>query len=157
MNIVRRIMVVALAAASLLAVSCTKNDQTEPQEPQLEVNPHSISGNWELVKWNESALAEGTYVYINFVRNDRTYTMYQNLDSFSDVPHVVTGSYYIDTDVELGAVIRGNYDHDSGDWAHRYIVKSLTATTMIWVAKDNENFVQKFKRVDSIPVAQVED
>ena len=150
-------MVVALAAASLLAVSCTKNDQTEPQEPQLEVNPHSISGNWELVKWNESALAEGTYVYINFVRNDRTYTMYQNLDSFSDVPHVVTGSYYIDTDVELGAVIRGNYDHDSGDWAHRYIVKSLTATTMIWVAKDNENFVQKFKRVDSIPVAQVED
>ena len=62
MNIVRRIMVVALAAASLLAVSCTKNDQTEPQEPQLEVNPHSISGNWELVKWNESALAEGTYV-----------------------------------------------------------------------------------------------
>lgn len=157
MNIVRRIMVVALAAASLLAVSCTKNDQTEPQEPQLEVNPHSISGNWELVKWNESALAEGTYVYINFVRNDRTYTMYQNLDSFSNVPHVITGSYYIDTDVELGAVIRGNYDHDSGDWAHRYVVKSLTASGMVWVAKDDATFIQEFKRVDSIPVAQVED
>lgn len=150
-------MVVALAAASLLAVSCTKNDQTEPQEPQLEVNPHSISGNWELVKWNESALAEGTYVYINFVRNDRTYTMYQNLDSFSNVPHVITGSYYIDTDVELGAVIRGNYDHDSGDWAHRYVVKSLTASGMVWVAKDDATFIQEFKRVDSIPVAQVED
>lgn len=157
MNIVRRIMVVALAAASLLAVSCTKNDQTEPQEPQLEVNPHSISGNWELVKWNESALAEGTYVYINFVRNDRTYTMYQNLDSFSNVPHVITGSYYIDTDVELGAVIRGNYDHDSGDWAHRYVVKSLTASGMVWVAKDDATFIQEFKRVDNIPVAQVED
>ena len=150
-------MVVALAAASLLAVSCTKNDQTEPQEPQLEVNPHSISGNWELVKWNESALAEGTYVYINFVRNDRTYTMYQNLDSFSNVPHVITGSYYIDTDVELGAVIRGNYDHDSGDWAHRYVVKSLTASGMVWVAKDDATFIQEFKRVDNIPVAQVED
>ena len=123
----------------------------------LEVNANNISGKWELVEWNDAELAEGTYVYIELVRNDRTYTMYQNLDSFSDVPHVVTGSYYIDTDVELGAVIRGNYDHDSGDWAHRYIVKSLTATTMIWVAKDNENFVQKFKRVDSIPVAQVED
>ena len=150
-------MVVALAAASLLAVSCTKNDQTEPQEPQLEVNPHSISGNWELVKWNESALAEGTYVYINFVRNDRTYTMYQNLDSFSNVPHVITGSYYIDTDVELGAVIRGSYDHDSGDWAHRYVVKSLTASGMVWVAKDDATFIQEFKRVDNIPVAQVED
>ena len=83
--------------------------------------------------------------------------MYQNLDSFTNVPHVITGSYYIDTDVELGAVIRGNYDHDSGDWAHRYVVKSLTATTMVWVAKDDETFIQEFKRVDSIPVAPVED
>ncbi|MBR5835830.1 MAG: lipocalin family protein [Bacteroidales bacterium] len=157
MNIVRKMMVVALAAVSLLAVSCNKNEQTEPQEPQLEVTAHSISGSWELVKWNESALADGTYVYINFVRNDRTYTMYQNLDSFNNVPHVITGSYYIDTDVELGAVIRGNYDHDSGDWAHRYIVKSLTASTMVWVAKDDETFIQEFKRVDSIPAAQVED
>ena len=142
---------------ALVSVSCEKNATPEPEEPQLEVNANNISGKWELVEWNDAELAEGTYVYIELVRNDRTYTMYQNLDSFSDVPHVVTGSYYIDTDVELGAVIRGNYDHDSGDWAHRYIVKSLTATTMIWVAKDNENFVQKFKRVDSIPVAQVED
>ena len=83
--------------------------------------------------------------------------MYQNLDSFAKVPHVITVSYYIDTDVELGAVIRGNYDHDSGDWAHRYVVKSLTATTMVWVAKDDETFIQEFKRVDSIPVAPVED
>ena len=83
--------------------------------------------------------------------------MYQNLDSFNDVPHVVTGSYYIDTDVELGAVIRGNYDHDSGDWAHRYIVRSLTASKMVWVAKDDATFVQEFERIDSIPVEQLED
>ena len=83
--------------------------------------------------------------------------MYQNLDSFSNVPHVVTGSFYIETDPELGAIIRGNYDHDSGDWAHRYIVKSLTSTEMIWVAKDDETFIQKFQRVDSIPAAPSED
>lgn len=157
MNILKKTFFPLLAALALVSVSCEKNATPEPEEPQLEVNANNISGKWELVEWNDAELAEGTYVYIELVRNDRTYTMYQNLDSFSDVPHVVTGSYYIDTDVELGAVIRGNYDHDSGDWAHRYIVKSLTATTMIWVAKDNENFVQKFKRVDSIPVAQVED
>ena len=157
MNILKKTFFPLLAALALVSVSCEKNATPEPEEPQLEVNANNISGTWELVEWNDAELAEGTYVYIELVRNDRTYTMYQNLDSFSDVPHVVTGSYYIDTDVELGAVIRGNYDHDSGDWAHRYIVKSLTATTMIWVAKDNENFVQKFKRVDSIPVAQVED
>lgn len=157
MNIVRTMMAAAFAAMTLLAASCQKNDFSEPQEPQLEVNANNISGKWELVMWNESALAKGTYVYIDFVRNDRTYTMYQNLDSFSDVPHVVTGSYYIDTDMELGAVIRGNYDHDSGDWAHRYIVKSLTATKMIWVAKDDATFVQEFGRVDTIPVEPEED
>ena len=150
-------MAAAFAAMTLLAVSCDRNDQSEPVEPQLEVNANNISGKWELVQWNESALAEGTYVYIEFVRNDRTYTMYQNLDSFTDVPHIVTGSYYIDTDVELGAVIRGSYDHDSGDWAHRYVVKSLTATKMVWVAKDDATFIQEFERVDSIPVAAQED
>ena len=157
MNILKKTFFPLLAAMALVSVSCEKNEMPEPQEPQLEVNANNISGKWELVEWNEAELAEGTYVYIELVRNDRTYTMYQNLDSFADVPHVVTGSYYIETDVELGAVIRGNYDHDSGDWAHRYVVKSLTATTMIWVAKDNENFVQKFSRVDSIPVAPVKD
>ncbi len=157
MNILKKTFFPLLAALVLTSVSCEKNDMSEPEEPQLEVNANNISGKWELVEWNEAELAEGTYVYIDLVRNDRTYTMYQNLDSFADVPHVVTGSFYIETDVELGAVIRGNYDHDSGDWAHRYVVKSLTATTMVWVAKDDENFVQKFKRVDSIPVAPAED
>ena len=78
--------------------------------------------------------------------------MYQNLDTFKDVPHILTGSYFIETDPEYGAVIRGNYDHDSGDWAHRYIVRNLTENEMTWIAKDDETFVQKFVRVDSIPL-----
>lgn len=155
MNIVKTILAVALAAMTM--VSCDKNDQSEPAEIQLEVNANNISGNWELVKWNESELEDGTYVYINFVRNDKTYTMYQNFDSFSNVPHVVSGSYYIDTDPELGAIIRGNYDHDSGDWAHRYIVKSLTATKMVFVAKDDATFVQEFARISEIPVEPAEN
>ena len=155
MNIVKTMLAVALAAMAM--VSCNKNDQSEPAELQLEVNANNISGNWELVKWNESELEDGTYVYINFVRNGKTYTMYQNLDSFSNVPHVVSGSYYIDTDPELGAIIRGNYDHDSGDWAHRYIVKSLTATKMIFVAKDDATFIQEFARISEIPVEPAEN
>ena len=124
---------------------------------QLEVNANNISGKWQLVEWNGAGLAEGTYVYLDIVRNDKTYTMYQNLDSFTNVPHVVTGSYFIETDPELGAIIRGNYDHDSGDWSHRYIVKSLTDVQMVWVAKDDETFIQIFDRVDTIPVASTED
>ena len=149
---IKRIIAILLSAAAM--ISCV--EKTEPVEEQLEVNAHNISGSWKLVDWNGSSLNEATYMYVNFVRNDRTFTIYQNLDSFNDVPHVATGSFYIDTDMELGAIIRGMYDHDSGDWAHRYIVQSLTASEMVWVAKDDRNYIQKFERVESIPVAEQE-
>lgn len=154
MNRIKNIMASALVAMTALVFSsCDSNEVPHPEEQQIEVNANNISGKWELVEWNDSPLAEGTYIYLDIVRNDKTYTMYQNIDSFGSLPHVVTGSYYIDFDVELGAVIRGNYDHDSGDWAHRYRIVSLTAGEMIWVAKDDETFIQRFYRVDSIPVA----
>jgi hypothetical protein len=148
----KNILASALAALSFFAVSCDRNDMTEPQVEYLDVNANNISGKWELVEWNGNALTAGTYVFMEIVRNDRTFKIYQNLDSFSDVPHVVSGSYYIETDPELGAIIRGVYDHDSGDWAHRYIIKDLTASEMTWVAKDDPDYIQKYVRVDTIPV-----
>jgi hypothetical protein len=86
------------------------------------------------------------------IERGKTYTMYQNLDSFSNIPHVITGSYNLATDPELGAIIRGSYDHDNGDWAHRYIIKDLYENEMLWVAKDDPAFTQKFRRVSIIPV-----
>ncbi|MBE6241853.1 MAG: hypothetical protein E7114_00335 [Bacteroidales bacterium] len=148
MNKVKMLIAAAFAVMSL--ISCTEKPEVTVE--YLDVNANNISGRWELVEWNGAPLTEGTYVYLDIVRNDRTYTMYQNLDSFTNVPHKVTGSYYIEYDPELGAILRGNYDHDSGDWAHRYIVKDLTADQMYWVAKDDPTFIQKFVRVDSIPV-----
>jgi len=145
-----RIKIFFTVTLAVLMTSCT--DKTVETVEYLDVNANNLSGKWELVEWNGSPLASGTYVYLDIVRNNRTYTMYQNLDSFTNVPHKVTGSYYIDYDPELGAILRGNYDHDSGDWAHRYIVKELTATEMYWVAKDDQTFIQKYVRVDSIPV-----
>ena len=141
-----------IALCVLVASACDKNDLSQTEPVYLEVNANNISGQWELAEWNGAAMQEGTYVYLDIVRNDRTYTMYQNLDSFTNVPHKVSGSYYIEYDPELGAILRGNYDHDSGDWAHRYIVKDLTATEMYWIAKDDRTFIQKYVRVDSIPV-----
>lgn len=144
-------ILILLSIIAIAAVSCEKDSMPE-EAPQLEVNANNISGQWELVEWNGISLTEGTYVYLDIVRNDKTYTMYQNLDSFSNVPHVVTGSYRLSTDEELGAIIRGTYDHDSGEWSHRYIIKSLTANEMLWVATDDMSFSQKFVRVESIPV-----
>ena len=145
------LVLISIIALASFASSCEKvDDNLQPQ--QLEVNAHNISGQWELVEWNGKNLAEGTYVYLDIVRNDKTYTMYQNMDSFSNVPHIVTGSYYLTTDVELGSIIRGSYDHDCGEWSHRYIIESLTADEMFWVATDDLSFSQKFVRVDNIPV-----
>ena len=142
---------ISIIALAFSAVSCEK-EENNAQPQQLEVNANNISGQWKLVEWNGENLAEGTYVYLDIVRNDKTYTMYQNMDSFTNVPHVITGSYYLYTDVELGAIIRGSYDHDSGEWSHRYVIKSLTSNTMEWVATDDLTFSQKFVRVDAIPV-----
>ena len=140
--------------ALIFAVSSCEKEIGGDEELLLEVNANNISGKWQLMQWNESSLNDDTYVYIDIVRNDRTYTMYQNIDSFKDVPHMITGSYYLEVDPAVGAVIRGNYDHDSGDWAHRYIITDLTRTKMVWTAKDDPTFVQIWNRVDSIPVAE---
>ena len=147
-----KITKIALALMTLVTMSCVQAGPEDKWPAPLEVNTNNISGKWELVEWNGAPLADGTYVFIELVRNDKTYTLYQNLDSFADVPHVITGSYNLMTDPELGAIIRGSYDHDSGDWAHRYIIRDLYENEMFWVAKDDPTFSQKFVRVDSIPV-----
>ena len=135
---------------AFVSMSCEKEQHDIQPEP-LEVNTNNISGKWELVEWNGAPMAEGTYVYMDIERG-KTYTMYQNLDSFSNIPHVITGSYNLATDPELGAIIRGSYDHDNGDWSHRYIIKDLYENEMLWVAKDDPSFTQKFRRVSTIPV-----
>ena len=61
---------------------------------------------------------------------------------------MLTGGFYIETDPELGAVIRGSYDYDRGDWAHRYVVTSLTANEMVWVAKDDAEDVSVYVRTE---------
>lgn len=151
MNKVKSIL--ATLAVIFSAVACGNKMPVEPPVEYLEVNVSNISGSWELVEWNGAQLQSGTYVFLNIIRKDWTYQMWQNVDSFQDIPHQVTGRFYLEVDPAYGAIIRGEYDHDSGDWAHRYIIKDLTKDSMVWVAKDNADYVQKFVRVESIPVA----
>lgn len=136
------------AFLALMAVvtmtACSEEEQY--QEPTLDVTPNNIAGTWRLASWSGGELAEGSYVYIDFVRADRTYTLYQNIDS--PQLRTITGSYFIETDAELGAVIRGNYDYGNGDWAHRYIVTDLTADRMVWTAKDNREDVSVYVRAE---------
>ena len=150
MNKITKILALAFMAVASMACNKIEDPQGNGSEP-LEVNTNNISGKWELVEWKGAPMAEGTYVYMDIERG-KTYTMYQNLDSFSNIPHVITGSYNLATYPELGAIIRGSYDHDNGDWSHRYIIKDLYENEMLWVAKDDPVFTQKFRRVSTIPV-----
>ena len=135
-----------LVLMAVMTFAACNEKEVDNDQPQLEVTRHNISGSWALNSWNGEPLAEGSYVYIKFERADRTYTMWQNIDSAP--ARKITGMYNIEIDDELGAVIRGNYDYGNGDWAHRYIVKSLTAKSMVWVAKDDANDISEYVRCD---------
>ena len=133
----------ALMAVAMLT-ACNNDD--EYQEPTLDVTPNNIAGSWRLESWSAGELAEGSYVYIEFERADRTFTMYQNLDSAE--ARTLTGRYYIENAADAGAIIRGNYDHGVGEWSHRYYVRNLTADSMTWVAKDNADDVTVYVRCE---------
>ncbi|MBR5135721.1 MAG: lipocalin family protein [Rikenellaceae bacterium] len=139
------LLTISLLMASLSFVACD-DEPVVPTEPQLEVTANNIAGEWQLSSWKGAPLAEGSYVYLSFDRRERTFCIYQNLDSFST--RELTGAFYIETDPELGAIIRGSYDYDRGDWAHRYVVTSLTANEMVWVAKDDTEDVSVYSRVE---------
>lgn len=152
----RKIVKLLVVGALMLTGFACEQPTTEPQTPeQLEVTPNNISGSWSLTTWNDAPLAQGLYVYIDFVRSDRTFTMYQNTDSH--YTRTLTGRYNIYVDEELGvAVLRGEYDHGAGEWNHRYIVESLTAEEMLLVAKDDPTECYKYTRV-AIPSEIVEN
>ena len=140
------------AIFALLAI-CSCNREQEPiANPLLDVTPTNIEGIWMLESFdNGKSLADGCFVYIEFFRTDSSYNLYQNLNSM--YTEVKSGSYFVETDPELGAVIRGNYgteEYNYFDWSHRYIV-TLTADTMRWIAKDDQENVSTYVRVDSLP------
>ena len=144
--------ILAVLVVAVLAIACQK-EQSGTQVEYLDVTPNNISGKWRLVEWDGQPLAEGTYFYIEIVRKDKKYTIWQNFGSIPENAHKVTGSYNIVTDVLLGAIIRGKYDFDGGLWAYDYEVNDLTSDRMTWVAIDDDNsFTQKFVRVSDIPV-----
>lgn len=147
----KRYFTLLLAVATLFC-GC-KVEDNEVVEQLIDVTPTNIAGIWSLQSYDDGVtLAQGSYVYIEFVRSDRSFTLYQNVGSMGC--EVKTGNYYIETDTLLGAIIRGHYtagDYNYADWAHRYIVE-MTQDTMRWTAKDNPDDVSVYVRVSELPV-----
>ena len=140
----KKLIKLTMAVAALLVrFACTDKIETPKY---LDVTPNNISGSWRLESSCGQALAEGTYVYIDFDRKERSFEMFQNTDSFST--RYITGRYFIYTDAEAGAIIRGDYNYGNGEWAHRYIVSDLTSKRMTWTALDNSDYVDVYVRCE---------
>ena len=131
----------------LVLASCTRDEETAPQ--QLEVTPNNISGIWTLSEVNGEQLPDGLYCYIEFVRRDRTYTMYQKFDSM--YPRRLTGSYEITKDDYKGYILSGKYDYGTGDWNNSYIVTELYEESMLLTADAQSGDVCKYVRCNEVP------
>lgn len=138
------------AALSLAVVGLWAcDDDKSYADPGMEVTAHSIAGTWQLTEWQNAPLAEGSYVYIEFIRRDRKFKQYDNMESFGT--RYRTGWFQIESGPSTGSVIRGNYDHTMGEeWSHRYIIRDLSEMRMVWVAADDPDDVSVYVK-SSIP------
>ena len=127
--------------------ACSDDENPEPQS--LEVTPNNISGIWRLEELNGEAIPEGTFCYIEYVRSDRTFTIYQKFDSM--YPRCITGVYSIEKDPYKGYILSGEYDYGMGEWNNDYIVTSLYETTMTLAADNEAGEISKYERCDKVP------
>ena len=127
--------------------ACSDDENPEPQS--LEVTPNNISGIWRLEELNGEAIPEGTFCYIEYVRSDRTFTIYQKFDSM--YPRCITGVYSIEKDPYKGYILSGEYDYGMGEWNNDYIVTSLYESTMTLTADNETGEVSKYVRCNEVP------
>ena len=140
--------------------ACSPEEDLTPQS--LEVTPNNISGVWELAEVNGKPLPEvngeelikGVYCYIQFVRRDMTFTMYQNFDSM--YPRRLTGTFDITKDDYKGYILSGKYDYGTGDWNNSYIVTKLFEEWMTLVVDSENGDVCKYVRCNEVPAEIVD-
>lgn len=127
--------------------SCSPEEDLTPQS--LEVTPNNISGIWKLADVNGKALPEGLYCYIQFVRKDRTFTMYQKFDSM--YPRRLTGLFDISKDEYKGYILGGKYDNGVGDWNNSYVVTSLYEESIQLTVDAENGDVCNYVRCNEVP------
>ena len=103
-----KLMLLFLLALPFQACS----DDDEAYVSPLEVTPNNLSGIWELHEWSGSD-SEAPVVYIEFIRKDRKFKIYQKFDSM--YPRVITGTYTIEKDDYKVVTLSGKYDNGTGN------------------------------------------
>lgn len=137
----------------VLPFNACSDDNDDVARPTLDVTPNNIAGIWKLHEWSGSDV-NLPVVYIEFIRKDRQFKIYQKYDSM--YPRVITGTYELNEDYYKGVVLTGKYDYGMGKWNNDYIVKALYEDTMILVVDGNDAEVQTYVRVSDLPASMTE-
>lgn len=131
---------------------CSNDDEAMiPTVLPVEVTPNNISGIWKLKSWSGSS--QTPVVYLELIRRDRKFKIYQHYDSM--YPRLITGTFTLESDYYKGTIISGKYDYDSGFWNNDYIV-TLYSNSMVLTVDGNSSEVQVYTRVSEIP-AEIKD
>ena len=131
------------------------SDDDEEVLTTLEVTPANLDGTWKLVEWNGAPLQEGNYFYITFSRRDKTFKLYEKIQT--GYAELKTGEFNVVKDKRYGFVLSGKYDFGKGPWNDSYIVTDLLPTgSMIWTSVANPADVQKFEKCIKVP-GQIEE
>ena len=154
MNILMKTFLKTIAFMLVLTgvFACSPDEELTPQS--LDVTPNNISGVWKLADVNGEALPEGVYCYMEFVRRDRTFTIYQKFDSM--YPRRLTGSFEITKDEYKGYILSGKYDYGTGNWNNSYIVSSLFENFMVLTVDGENGEMCKYVRCNEVPAEIVD-
>ncbi|MEG1585943.1 MAG: lipocalin family protein [Bacteroidales bacterium] len=130
--------------------SCSDEQEPDMTNVKIEANNINIAGTWKLDSWNNKPLAEGIYCYITFNRKDKTFAMYQNMDSMN--ARNITGSFSIGKDEkdESIDIITGDYDYQMGKWNNEYIIE-IYPEYMNWTVVGNASDLSVYVRCNEIP------
>ena len=133
--------------------ACSSEDESALQS--LEVTPNNISGYWMLTEYNGMEIPDGVFCYVEYVRKDRKFVMYQKFDSM--YPRRITGVYSIEMNKYNKPILSGKYDYGMGEWNNRYYVTELLDNFMVLTADSSSPDVCKYLRCNEIPEAVLEE
>ena len=133
MRQINRLLATLLIAAATLIAGCEK-PTSQPTKKPMAVTYAALNGCWKLTKWQGEAMAEDTFLYIEFDRTQRRYTMWDNIDSMYATD--TTGTYAISEEEDGTYTLTGTYDYGLGDWSEQYnVVLYDEGNTMLWRAR----------------------
>lgn len=138
----------------VFSFAACSNDDVDFAPKSLDVTPHNVSGYWKLTEYNGQNIPQGLFCYVEYIRKNRKFVMYQKFDSM--YPRRITGVFSIEKDKYGKYILSGKYDYGMGEWNNKYFVTELLEGSMILTADSENAEISKYIRCNEIPEDVIE-